>query len=70
MERKILRSERIEIDNDILPKILIESPLNVLRLVTVGVTKFVLTQLGIIIDVIEPVTAINSIDLSSNLVAL
>ena len=42
----ILRKERIEIDNDILPKILSESPLAVLSFVTVGVTEFVLTNFG------------------------
>ena len=48
----VLRIEGIEIDSNILSKILFESPLFVLSFVTVGVTKFFLTKLGIIIDVI------------------
>ena len=60
----VRRKEEIEIDNDILPKILIASPLTVLSFVTVGVTKFVLIKLGIIIEVIDPVSAMKSIELS------
>ena len=63
-------AEGIDIDNDILPKILIESPLTVLSFVTVGVKKFILTKLGIVIDVIEPVSAMKSIGLSPNLAAM
>ena len=53
----VRHKEGIEIDNDILPKILIASPLTVLSFVTVGVTKIVLIKLGINIEVIEPVSA-------------
>ena len=63
-------AEGIDIDNDILPKILIESPLTVLSSVTVGVKKFILTKLGIVIDVIESVSAMKSIGLSPNLAAM
>ena len=66
----VLRKEGIEIDNGILPKIFIESPLTALRFVTVGVTKFLLTKVGISIDVIEPVSAKKSIELSPNLAAI
>ena len=51
-------------------KILIESPLTVLRFVTVGVTKSLLTKVGISIDVIEHVSAMRSIELSPNLAAI
>ena len=40
VKENILRKEGIEIDNDILPKISIESPLIVLSFVTVGVRRF------------------------------
>ena len=66
----VRRKEGIEIDNDILPIILIASPLTVLTFVTVGVTKFVLINIGIIIEVIEPVSAMNSIELSPNFAAM
>ena len=65
-----LRKEGIEIDDDMLPKILIEIPLTVLSVVTVGVKKFVLTKLRIIIDVIEAVSAMKSIGLSPYLAAM
>ena len=65
-----LRKVRIEIDNEILPKILIESPLTFLGFVTVGVKKFVLTKLGLIFDVIEPVSAMESIGLSPYLAVM
>ena len=58
MKGNVLCKEGIEIDNDLLPQILIEFQLTDLSFVTVGVTKFVLTKLGIIIDGIEPVSAI------------
>ena len=64
------RKEGIEIYNDLLPKILLASSLTVLSYVTVGVTKFVLTKLGIIFDVIEPVSAMESIEFSPNLAAM
>ena len=41
-----------------------------LNFVTVGVTKFVLTKLGIIIDVIEPVSVMISNELPPNLAAI
>ena len=66
----VRRKEGIEIDKDILPKILIASPLIVLSFVTIGVPKFVLIKLGIIIEVIEPVSAVKSIELSPNFVAM
>ena len=50
-------------------KFFIESPLTILCFVT-RVTKFVLANIGIIIDVIEPFSAIKSIDLSTNLAAI
>ena len=67
VKKSFLRKRRIEIDNDILSNYLIESPLNALNVFTVGVTKFVLTELGIIIDVVEPGSAIKSIVFSPNL---
>ena len=70
MKGIILRKERIEIDNDILPKILSESPLAVLRFVTVGVTEFVLTNFGLLIDVIDSVSAMKSIEFSPNSAAI
>ena len=69
MKGNVLRKEGIEFDNKILPKVLIGSPLTVLSFVKVRVKKFVLTKLGIIIDVIEPVSAMKSIGLSPNLAA-
>ena len=70
VEVNVRRKEGIEIGNDILPKILIASPLTVLSYVTVGVMKFVLIKLGIIIEVIEPVSAMKSIELSPNFAAM
>ena len=64
MKGNVRRKEGIEIDSDILPKILIASPLTVISFVTVGVTKFLLIKFGIIIEVIEPVSAMKSIELS------
>ena len=64
------RKKGIQIDSDILPKILIASPLTVLSFVTVVVTKFVLIKFGIIIEVIEPVSAMKSIELSPNFAAM
>ena len=66
----VRRKEGIEIDNNILPKILIASPLTVLSFVTVVVTKFVLINLGINVEVIEPVSAMKSIELSPNFAAM
>ena len=70
VKRNVHRKEGIKIDNDILPKILIASPLTVLSFVTVGVTKFVLIKLGINIEVIEPVSAMKSIELTFNFAAM
>ena len=67
---KVRRKDGIEIDNDILPKILFASPLTVLNFVTVGVTKIVLIKLGIIMEVIEPVSSMKSIELSPNFAAM
>ena len=70
VKKTFLRKDGIEIENGILPKYLIESPLTVLNIFTVGVMKFVLRELGIIIDVIEPVSAIKSIEFSPNLASM
>ena len=68
MQGNVLRKEEVENDNNILSEILIAFPLTAIIFVAVGVTKFVLTQRGPIID--EPVSAMKSIDLSPNLVAM
>ena len=44
--------------------------MTVISFVTVGVKRFVLTKVGIIIEVIEPVSAMKSIRLSPNLSAM
>ena len=61
MKGNVHRKKGIEIDNDILPKILIASPWAIQNFFTVGVTEFALINLGIIIEVIEPVSAMKSI---------
>ena len=70
MQGNVLRKEEVESDNNILSEILFASPLTAINFVAVGVTKFVLTKGGPIIDDIEPVSAMKSIDLSPNLLAM
>ena len=70
MKGNVFCKEGIEIDKNILPKVLIESPLTVLIFVTGGVKKFILAKFGIIIDVIEPMSAMKSIGLSPHLAAM
>ena len=66
VKANVLRKEGIKINNEILPKNLIEFPLSVLSLVTVGVMKFALTKFGRSIYVIERVSGMKSIGLCRN----